>query len=53
MNLPKEAVIEFQEIFQRKFGTTLSFEEAEIRAGRFLNLRYLITSENKDKNEQT
>lgn len=46
MNLPKEAVIEFQEIYQNKFGVLLEFNEAEIRAKAFLNLRYLITTKN-------
>ena len=53
MNLPEEAVIEFQKIYQDKFGVLLEFNEAEIRAKSFLNLRYLITSKNPIKNEQT
>jgi len=53
MNLPKEAVIEFQEIYQNKFGILLEFNEAETRAKKFLNLRYLITNKNPNKNEQT
>ena len=53
MNLPKEAVIEFQKIYQDKFGVLLDFNEAEIRANNFINLRYLITTKNKTKNDQT
>lgn len=52
MNLPKEAVIEFQNIYQKKFGVLLEFNEAEIRAKNFLNLRLLIVTKNKS-NEQT
>lgn len=51
MNLPKEAVIEFQKIYQDKFGVLLKFNEAEIRAKAFLDLRYLITNKNTIKNE--
>jgi len=53
MTLPREAVIEFQNIFQELFGVLLEYNEAEIRAKAFLNLRYLITSKNPTKNEQT
>lgn len=51
MNLPKEAVIEFQKIYQEIFGKTLNFNEAELEAEQFLNLGLLITS--KNKNDQT
>jgi len=53
MNLPKEAVIEFQKILKEKCGVNLEFNEAEIRAKAFLNLRYLITNKTQPKNEQT
>lgn len=53
MNLPKEAVIEFQKILKEKCGVNLEFNEAEIRAKSFLNLRFLITSKTHTKNEQT
>ncbi|MCL4384177.1 hypothetical protein M1116_01895 [Patescibacteria group bacterium] len=43
MNFPKEAVIQFKEIYERKFGEVLSFEEAEVRAINFLELMALIT----------
>lgn len=51
MNLPKEAVLEFQKIYQEKVGVLLEFNEAEKRANNFINLRYLITT--KNKNDQT
>lgn len=41
--LPDKAVIEFQEIYERKFGEKLSFNEAKIRAENFINLMRLIT----------
>lgn len=52
MNLPEEAVIEFQKIYKEKCGVLLEFNEAKIRAEAFLNLRYLITSKTPSKNEQ-
>jgi hypothetical protein len=53
MNLPKEAVIEFQKILKEECGIELEFNDAEIRAKDFLNLRYLITTKNPIKNDQT
>ena len=43
MNLPAKAVSEFQDIYLRKCGIQLSFNEAEIRANNFLRLMMLIT----------
>jgi len=43
MNLPKEAVIQFKEIYERKFEEILSYQEAEVRAINFLELMVLIT----------
>lgn len=45
MNLPVEAVDEFQKIYLNKCGIELSFNEAEIRADNFLRLMMLITKE--------
>lgn len=63
MNLPELAVNEFKDIYQRKFGKTLSYNDAEIKAVNFLNLTNLLINglnktENqnlniKTKNEQT
>lgn len=54
MNLPTKAVSEFQNIYRRKCGIQLSFNEAEIRADNFLRLMMLITkkpsAENSDIN---
>jgi len=52
MNLPIEAVTEFQNIYKRKCGIELSFNEAEIRADNFLRLMMLITKSPKDENEK-
>lgn len=43
MNLPTVAVNEFQEIYQRKIGVVLSFDEAKIKAEGFLRLMELLT----------
>jgi hypothetical protein len=50
MNLPIEAVNEFLEIYQRKIGMTITFDEAGIKAENFLRLMMLITSEPFTKN---
>lgn len=42
MNLPVEAITQFQEIYQRKLGVTLTIGEAGIRAKNFLKLMMLI-----------
>lgn len=56
MNLPKEAVNEFLEIYQRKINENLSFDEAAIRAENFLKLMVLLTGNseinNLNKNEK-
>jgi len=41
--LPKEAVIEFQEIYQRKIGETLTINDASVKAENFLRLMMLLT----------
>jgi|GEM_PF-4837452 len=38
MKIPKEAVKEFQEMYQRKYGKELSWKEAESQAMELLNL---------------
>lgn len=43
MSLPDEAIKEFQEIYKRKCGKEISFEEAKIEAENFINLFDLIT----------
>lgn len=50
MKLPKEAVTEFIDIYENKFGITLAYEKAEQKAINFLKLVVLITG---SKNENT
>ena len=59
MNLPTVAINEFQEIYQRRIGVALSFDEAKIRAEGFLRLMDLLTRKpmfnqnlNSKKNEK-
>jgi hypothetical protein len=51
MNLPREAVEEFQKIYMEVVGQEISFSEAEIEAEKMLALRLLIST--KNKNEQS
>jgi hypothetical protein len=48
MNLPVEAITEFQNIFQRKFGINLTINEAGVKAENFLKLMILV---GQQKNE--
>lgn len=41
--LPKEAVIEYQQIYKEKCHVGLSFEEAESKANNFIKLMALVT----------
>ncbi len=41
--LPREAVIEYQQIYKDKCGLALSFEEAESKANNFIRLMALLT----------
>lgn len=43
MNLPDEAVKEFQKIYKNKIGKEITFNEAKIKAEKFINLFDLIT----------
>lgn len=43
MTLPKEAVLEFMEIYKRKVHQTLNYNEAEIKAINLLSLFTLLT----------
>lgn len=43
MDLPDEAIKEFQNIYKIKCGKEISFEEAKIEAENFINLFDLIT----------
>jgi len=52
MNLPVEAVNEFQEIYQRRLGVEISINEAETRAENFLRLTMLITRKEENENEK-
>lgn len=49
MNLPVLAVKEFMDIYQRKVGGGLTFDEANLRAENFLRLMLLITKKPKIK----
>ena len=42
MKLPKEAIIEFQELCQKKFGIVLPLDKAEMEANDFLTLMALL-----------
>lgn len=50
MNLPEKAVKEFQEIYKKKCGEELSFDEARIKATEFLEFFYFLTKPIKVKN---
>lgn len=52
MTLPTEAIAEFQEIYQRKFGVTLTVNESEIKAENFIRLMVLLTEQSKIENEK-
>ena len=52
MNLPQEAVIEFQQIHKLRCGIDLEFNEAEIEAEKMMNLVYLFNKKNTHKNDQ-
>lgn len=52
MNLPEAAIIEFQKIYQKKFNVLLDFNEAEIRAEKFLRLMALLTIGSQNENEK-
>ena len=52
MELPKEAVNEFRDIYKRKFGIKLSFKVAQMEAINFVNLFALVTSRPKNENEK-
>lgn len=41
--LPREAVLEYQQIYKKKCSVVLSFEEAESKANDFIRLMALIT----------
>jgi hypothetical protein len=49
MKLPEAAVKEFMEIYRKKFGITLAFNDAEIKAVNFIKLMELITKTQKGK----
>ncbi len=52
MKLPREAVVEYRKIYKTKFGTVLTYKEAERKALNFLKLMALITSTPKNENEK-
>lgn len=52
MNLPIEAISEFREIYQRKFGEKISNDEAGVKAENFLRLMMLITRKPENENEK-
>lgn len=49
MNLPIVAINEFRDIYQRKIGVVLTFDEAKIRAEKFLRLMILLTKKPNTK----
>lgn len=48
--LPDEAIKEFQEIYKNKVGEEITFNEAKIKAEKFINLFDLITKPIKKNN---
>jgi hypothetical protein len=44
MRLTKEAIEEFQKLYEQECGEVISFEEAEVRAHEIMNL-YLVLAE--------
>ena len=40
--LPRDAITEFQEIYQEELGTEISYEEASERAEKFLRLFKIV-----------
>ncbi|EKD43524.1 MAG: hypothetical protein ACD_72C00242G0002 [uncultured bacterium] len=53
MNLPTPAVTEFLDIYRRKTGGDLTFDEANSRAESFLRLMMLLTGETDETNQVT
>lgn len=51
MNLPVEAITEFQEIYQRKLGVVISTDEASIKAENLLRLIVLLSGQPKIKDK--
>lgn len=47
MQLPQEAIIEFQTIWQKEFGEALSYADAEIKARELLYSVYFLLSGKK------
>lgn len=43
--LPKEAIIEFKELFKKVYGIEISYEEASFRANNLVNLYAAVYSE--------
>lgn len=52
MNIPVEAVTEFQEIYRKKFGVVLDVNEAGVRAEKFLRLLVMLTNGSQNENER-
>ncbi len=42
-SIPKEAILEFAQIYFEKFDIKLSFEEAKVKAENFIKLFDLVT----------
>jgi len=53
MNLPILAVKEFLDIYQRKVGGGLTFDEANSRAENFLRLMMLLAGDTEEINQNT
>ncbi len=49
MKLPREAIIEFQDLYKCKFGVALSYEEARVHADNLLKLLSLVTCPRKNE----
>jgi len=53
MIIPKEALKEFKELYQKRFRTELSDEETYRRASKLLDLYKIIYSHNYDNDSET
>ena len=47
--LPKEAILEYQEIYRNQYGIKLTFEEASEYANKLFNFVELITTSSENK----
>jgi len=51
MDLPKEAIIEFQELYLEEYGISLSFSEAKKFAYKLMALYRIVVSPDEESND--